>query len=125
MPRGAASPAVMERPPLTAVGPLGWLRQNPLNSWLNASLTLVLAVVLYGLGRGIIPWIFGEANWRVVSSNLGLLSWGRYPVEQAWRLGLALGVIVVLSVISWRARRPPAGGPRGPPCPRGWGGAAP
>src|SRR3990172_12001266 len=109
----------MERPPLTAVGPLGWLRQNLFNSWLNASLTLLLALVLYGRGRGIIPWIFGEANWRVVSSNLELLSWGRYPVEQAWRLGLALGVIVVLSVLSWRGSRLPAGAPGAPPGPPG------
>jgi len=109
MASAAPSQGVMERPPLTAVGPLGWLRQNLFNSWLNASLTLMLAVVLLGLGRGVIPWIFGEANWRVVTSNLELLSWGRYPADQAWRLGLALAVIVGLSVLSWRASRLPAG----------------
>src|SRR4030067_3316323 len=98
MASAAASPAVMERPPLTAVGPLGWLRQNLFNSWLNASLTLILAVVLYGLGRGLIPWIFGEANWRVVTSNLELLRWGRYPGEEAWRLGPAPAGILVLSL---------------------------
>ena len=82
-----------------------------LNYWwtFGGILTFMLAVVLLGLGRGVIPWVFGEANWRVVTSNLELLSWGRYPVDQAWRLGLALAVIVVLSVLSWRVSRLPAG----------------
>lgn len=101
--------AAMERPPLTEVGPLGWLRQNLFNSWLNGIVTVLLGAALYGLGRMLLTWVFRQANWRVVSSNLELLTWGRYPPEQAWRLGVALLLILTLSVFTWRARRLAAG----------------
>ena len=105
----AAAQSSMERPPLATVGVLGWLRQNLFNTWFNGILTFILLIVLYGLGRGIIPWVFGEANWRVVSQNAGLLAWGRYPESQVWRLAAALGLIVLLSFLSWRSSRLPAG----------------
>lgn len=105
----AAARTSMERPPVATVGVLGWLRQNLFNNWFNGILTFVLLVVLYGLGRGIIPWIFVEANWRVVTENLGLLAWGRYPESQVWRLAAALGLILLLSLLSWRSSKLPAG----------------
>jgi general L-amino acid transport system permease protein len=94
----------MERPPLATTGPLGWLRQNLFNSWLNGAVTLLLVAALYGLGRGVLPWIFGGANWRVVTSNARLLAWGRYPLDQIWRLGVVLVLIAALALLTWRSR---------------------
>ncbi|HEX9674951.1 MAG TPA: amino acid ABC transporter permease [Anaerolineales bacterium] len=101
--------ASMDRPPVATVGVLGWLRQNLFNSWPNGIITAILAMVLYALGGSIIPWAFGEANWRVVTANLELLAWGRYPQDQAWRLAAALGLLLLLSLLSWRSSKLPAG----------------
>lgn len=99
----------MDRPPPTAVGVLGWLRQNLFSSWSNTSLTIITFVIIFFVGRSVISWSIHEANWRVIPSNLGVLIWGRYPREEVWRLALSLGIIVVLGLLTWWTRRSEAG----------------
>jgi general L-amino acid transport system permease protein len=95
----------IEKPPQTSVEVIGWLRKNLFSSWLNGLLTLVVGVALYSVGRSLLAWVFSEANWKVVSSNLEILIWGRYPQDQVWRLAVSLAVILVLALASWLARR--------------------
>ncbi len=99
--------ASMEMPPPATDGPIGWLRQNLFNSWLNAGLTVMLVAGIYAAGRALLRWAFLEANWRVVSSNIKVLAWGRYPADQVWRLGIVLGVISILSLLTWLAWKLP------------------
>ncbi len=94
-----------EKPPVTAVGPLGWLRSNLFSSWFNTSLTLVALILIYAVARAVIPWALYEANWRVIPANITVLTWGRYPNKEAWRLGVSLGVIIALGILTWRIWR--------------------
>jgi general L-amino acid transport system permease protein len=94
-----------EKPPVTTVGPLGWLRANLFSNWLNTSLTLISLILIFVLARALIPWTLYEANWRVIPANISVLTWGRYPSSEAWRLGASLGVIIILGILTWRIWR--------------------
>jgi His/Glu/Gln/Arg/opine family amino acid ABC transporter permease subunit len=76
-------------PPLLAVGPLAWMRENLFRSPFDAALTLVSIAILVSLIVGIIGWAIGQANWLVVNRNMRLFMLGTYPPSEAWRLGLA------------------------------------
>ena len=88
------------KPPVSAVGPLGWIRANLFSSWFNAFLTVT---VLYGLWC-VVPPLFrwalvdalwntpGEACktaagacWSVVTRNIRFIIFGFYPYDQHWR----------------------------------------
>ncbi|MBC8160755.1 MAG: amino acid ABC transporter permease [Roseiflexaceae bacterium] len=93
------------RPPRTSTTPLGWLRRNLFNSWLNTLITLFLLwaipTVLYQLAR----WIIGEATWDPVIANLRLLMTGRYPLDQVWRVQVCVAIVFALLGLSagvWR-----------------------
>jgi general L-amino acid transport system permease protein len=94
-----------EKPPVTTVGPLGWLHSNLFSNWLNTSLTLVALILIYAVARAVIPWALYEANWRVIPANISVLTYGRYPREEAWRLAVSMGVILALGILTWRIWR--------------------
>ena len=95
----------IQQPPRTSVGLVGWLRKNLFSSWPSGLVTLGIGAALYAVGRSLLAWVFSEANWKVVSSNLEILTWGRYPRDQVWRLAVSLAAILVLALASWWARR--------------------
>jgi len=98
-----------ERPPALTLGPIGWLRRNLFSSWGNSLMTVVCLAGIAVLGRTSLEWTLGAANWQVITRNLRVLTWGRYPAPEVWRLGLCLAILVGLSVLSWVAwRRPPS-----------------
>jgi general L-amino acid transport system permease protein len=104
------SPPPAEPPPALMLGPIGWLRRNLFSTWGNSLLTVVSLAAILALGRSSVGWVWGEANWQVVTRNLRVLTWGRYPASEVWRLGVCLVLLVALSVLSWVAwRRPPSG----------------
>lgn len=91
----------MEKPPTTSVGVIGWLHQNLFSSWFNTLLSIVSFAFLYFVGRAVLTWALTDANWAVISSNIKVLVWGRYPDEEAWRLGMSLLITVVMGVLTW------------------------
>lgn len=99
-------------PPLTErSNVLRWMRNNLFGSWLDALLTLLGVWLVYWALKGFLTWVFTVARWEVIAANLRLLIIGQYPVEQAWRLWIALGFIVFLSGNSlgiWARRSKPA-----------------
>jgi general L-amino acid transport system permease protein len=90
----------MEKPPPTTVGVIGWLRKNLFSSWGNSLITVVMIGLLVRLGIPLVRWIFLQARWQVISRNRDVILWGRYPSDQAWRLGAGLAVIIVLGTAS-------------------------
>lgn len=90
------------KPPVTSIGVLGWLRENLFSNWLNSIITLLSLGFIYLFGRSLILWSVREANWLAVINNLRVLTWGRYPETEVWRLGVSLLLIVVMGLITWR-----------------------
>jgi general L-amino acid transport system permease protein len=85
-------------PPLTErSGVLRWMRKNLFGSWLDAILTIVGALIIYWAVKGFLTWALTVAEWEVVSANMRLIIIGQYPLQQAWRLWLALGFLMFLA----------------------------
>jgi len=89
-PIGAPEP----EPPRRDLTPRQWVRANLFSSPLDSVLTVVIglgtAYVVYRLAR----WAFVTAEWAVVRVNLRLFMVGFFPVDQLWRLWVALYVLV-------------------------------
>ena len=89
------------RPPRTSVGPIGWVRSNLLSSWYNTALTIVCLTLLFFLFRAILPWVFIDADWSAITSNLKLFLAGQYPNDEMWRVGASVLMTSFLAGFSW------------------------
>ncbi len=88
------------KPPPSTLGVLGWLRARLFSTWYNALLTVLALWLLYVLGAGLWDAV-STANWNVVTVNLRLFMIGRYPVEQAWRVQVAVSLLALLAGAAW------------------------
>jgi general L-amino acid transport system permease protein len=98
-----------------------WLSHNLYNSLPNALLTLLLVLVLLGLGQGFFGWAVTRAsfttdpdaakaqlaaheepgaNWGAVGDNFRNLMVFRFPREEDWRLWTLLAWLAVLAAAS-------------------------
>ena len=93
------------KPPITEVGLLGWLKKNLFSTWYNTLLTILSLAFVYVALRAIITWVVRDARWRVVTVNFRVFMIGRYPGEEAWRVLVSLGIVVLLAVLTWVFRR--------------------
>jgi general L-amino acid transport system permease protein len=100
----AVQPEVI-KPPRTEVGLLGWLKKNLFSTWYNGLLTVFSIAFIYVVLRAIITWVVRDARWEVVAVNLKVFMIGRYPGEEAWRVWVSLGILVLLAVLTWVFRR--------------------
>lgn len=89
------------KPPVTTVGPIGWLRENLFNTWYNALLTVVALLFIYVVLKGVLTWVFFTADWSPVTSNPKLFMVGQYPSDELWRVGLSLFMVSFLFGLSW------------------------
>ena len=105
-------------PPLLTQGPVAWLRQNLFSSWLNSILTIIGLYLVAKLLIGVIDWAVinavwtgadgaactkagSGACWPFITNQLGLFMYGRFPVEERWRVDLtyvlaAIGLIPLM-----------------------------
>lgn len=81
--------------------PLNWVRKNLFSNWFSSLLTLLLGFGLVRGAWGLWSWATTQARWDVIPANLHLYFAGRFPDEQYWRLWVLLGLISVLSGLSW------------------------
>ncbi|MBX3046133.1 MAG: amino acid ABC transporter permease [Anaerolineales bacterium] len=84
------SEAIMKPPLAERQTLLGWLRKNLFNSWSNAILTVAAAWLTFVTLRGLITWVFTEADWAVIQTNLRLILLGQYPIAQVWRIWVSM-----------------------------------
>lgn len=90
-------PPPSRRPPLTSVGPLGWMRANLFSSPLNSLATIItLGLMLWFLG-GFISWSIRQAQWNVIVNNLRLITSGLYDRQEIWRVELTAAILVFLT----------------------------
>jgi general L-amino acid transport system permease protein len=93
------------KPPPTEVGLWGWFRKNLFSTWYNVLLTAGAIALVYLVLRSALPWIFGEARWEVVTTNIKVFLVGRYPAAEVWRIILSLGIVAALAICTWAFRR--------------------
>ena len=98
------APKPVIKPPTESKGMLRWLKENLFNTWYNALFTLLAAVFLYVVVKGLLTWAFTEANWGVIPANLQIFLVGAYPKEEIWRVWVViytLGLLLGLSAGIW------------------------
>jgi His/Glu/Gln/Arg/opine family amino acid ABC transporter permease subunit len=90
-------PPPSRRPPITAVGPLGWLRVNLFSSWVNSIATMLTAAAIVWFLWSFLTWSVRTAQWGVVYNNLRLIMNGLYDKREIWRMELTAGILVFLT----------------------------
>ncbi len=107
-------------PPMTAAGPVAWLRANLFSSWLSTAVTLLLIYLIARFTIGFVEWAFVNAIWEVpnnqtqacrelkgigacwavVTEKHRFILFGTYPYEEHWRPALVILLFVALYVVS-------------------------
>ncbi|MFB2892862.1 amino acid ABC transporter permease [Aerosakkonemataceae cyanobacterium BLCC-F50] len=82
---------------------LNWLLKNLFNTWYNSLLTLICLCIIFIFGKNFLNWVFNQAQWTVVTTNLRLFLVGRYPVDLTWRIWTIVGIIITLTGVTWGA----------------------
>lgn len=92
---------------------LAWTRENLFGSWSSGLLTLALLLVFWWLAPPFVDWAIVKATWvansraecaadgacwAFVKNRIGSFFYGRYPVEERWRVDLA-GVLLVIFTV--------------------------
>ncbi|OIP72043.1 MAG: amino acid ABC transporter permease [Oscillatoriales cyanobacterium CG2_30_40_61] len=95
------SPPNQQPPETIALSTKEWLQTNLFNTWYNTLITIGISSLLLSMLTGFISWAFTTAKWAVIPANLPLYFVGRFPVDQYWRLWIMLGMIAILSGITW------------------------
>ncbi len=111
--------------PLTAVGPIAWMRANLFSGWLSTAVTLVCAYLIIRAVMGFVDWAFINAIWSVPVDSRGIaqtqacrdlggsgacwavvtekhrfMLFGTYPYEQHWRPAIVCILFVALYIVS-------------------------
>jgi general L-amino acid transport system permease protein len=96
------------RPPITSVGPIGWVKNNLFNGVFNSILTIVTLFFLWKVVPPLIHWAFIDsawhttgqacrqaagACWSIISMNYRFILFGFYPYDQQWRPFLAMMIL--------------------------------
>ena len=96
------------RPPITSVGPIGWVKNNLFNGVFNSILTIVTLFFLWKVVPPFIRWAFIDsawhttgqacrqaagACWSIISMNYRFILFGFYPYEQQWRPFLSMMIL--------------------------------
>lgn len=106
-----------ERPPITVVGPIAWVRNNLFNTWYNALLTIAILWVLYKIVPGLLSWLvinahsfsapvqecradYSGACWSFVSEKLRFILFGTFPYDEQWRPLLTIMIFIALLAAS-------------------------
>lgn len=98
-------------PPVNSVGPVAWVKQNLFSTPFNTILTLLSIYILYLLVTPVISWgvinatwsgdskaecTAGGACWAFIRVRFDQFMYGRYPIEEYWRINLSAIMLIVL-----------------------------
>ncbi len=88
------------RPPVTSIGPLGWVRANLFSSPANSVATVITLALVIWFIVSFLSWSIRSAQWGVVYNNLRLIGSGLYDRREIWRVELSTGILVLLTGLS-------------------------
>ncbi len=104
-----------QAPPLSSTGFVGWARENLFSGWINSSVTVICALIIAYIVKGVISWSIsptwgaeslaecreilggdhGKACWGVIRDRWFQLLFGFYPPESVWRPILSFILLIV------------------------------
>jgi len=99
--------------PVTEVGVVGWVRRNLVSSWANGLLTLFGLWLIWQLVPPVVQWAIIDADfvgstrddcsregacWVYIRVWFRQILYGRYPVEEIWRINTGY-LLLLVSVI--------------------------
>ncbi len=105
-------PLPSQTPPLTLVGPIGWLRENMFAGWFNSILSIASILFLLAVIPPLLSWVVFDATWTgdsetcragsgacwtFIGHKIQILLVGSYPSAEIWRPALAGILLIVLS----------------------------
>lgn len=104
-------------PPTATSGPIGWARQHLFSSFSNTILTIVGAFIAYSLLAPLIKFALIDAVWTgsdgsacrvpeagacwaMVKAKFGQYIYGRYPIDERWRVDLFfIGLLTMIPML--------------------------
>ena len=108
-------------PPASTVGIVGWARTNLFSTWYNTVLSILAIWIVWEAVPPVIGWAFVDANWTGTSRDactgegacwvfikewFGQLIYGRYPIEERWRVDLGAVILLVSAATLFIPRFP-------------------
>jgi general L-amino acid transport system permease protein len=96
------------KPPITSIGPIGWVKNNLFSGALNSILTLLTLFFLWKTVPPLFRWLFVDsawhttgqacrqvagACWSIISNNYRFILFGFYPYDQQWRPLVAMLIL--------------------------------
>lgn len=106
-------PLPSQAPPLTLVGPIGWLRENMFAGWFNSILSITSILFLVAVIPPLLSWVVFDATWTgdsqscragsgacwtFIGHKIQIFLVGSYPSAEIWRPTLAGILLIVLSL---------------------------
>jgi His/Glu/Gln/Arg/opine family amino acid ABC transporter permease subunit len=91
-------------PPLLAVGPIAWIRDNLFSSIFDTIVTIVSVGLAGTIVTGVISWVVFQANWFVIIFNIRQFTMGRYQPDQEWRVQatlLLVALVIGFALAAW------------------------
>src|SRR4051794_32953667 len=102
-------------PPVRQTGTVAWLRANLFSSTTNTVLTLLAIALIYWIVPRVFRWAFIDAVWTgsdreacltspqaacwaFVKARFGQFMYGRYPIDERWRVDLT-GILLVVGLV--------------------------
>ena len=110
-------------PPRSEVGAVGWLRANLFSSVTNTILTILGILMVVWIVPPFVHWAFIDAVWvgdgrddciatgtgacwAFVDAKFAQFMYGRYPIDERWRVNLT-GILLVIGLIPMAIPRVP------------------
>lgn len=84
-------PPEPERP--RAEGPGDWVRRNLFRSVGDGIVTVLAGLVVAYIAYRLVRYVFVTGRWEIVRVNLRLFMVGRYPVDELWRVSVAVAAV--------------------------------
>src|SRR5579872_6383985 len=85
-----------------------WLQRTFFSSWWNATLTILLAFIIYNAASAVLDWGILRATfagqtraacspagacWPFVSVHAGLFVYGHFPLTERWRVNVVFALL--------------------------------
>ena len=108
-------------PPASTVGVVGWMRQNLFSTWYNTVLTVLALWLVWEAVPPFVAWAFVDADWTgstrdacaregacwvFIKEWFGQFIYGRYPIDERWRVDLGAAILVVCAATLFFPRFP-------------------